>query len=200
MATLEDLKSRIASELNRSDLTAAIAAEIPRAIERYAAKRFWFNEGKGTSTATAGQETVAAPEGLRVVDVVFATIGGQLIELCKLTLVEITDWLGSNAGTGQPTDYAYTGDVFYLYRVPNAAYTITAVGIYDQPALDADSASNAWTTHGEDLICYEAAERLARVKMRNSALANEFRLLRDDALRQLRAETARRLQGTVKGS
>lgn len=197
MGTLAELKSRIASELNRSDLTTAIAAEVARSIERYASRRFWFNEDTRTTATVQGDATVAVPTGLRVIDQAFITIGGQKRTLDPQSLVCITDWLGTDAGEGQPTDYAYSGSTFTLYRTPNDAYTISVVGIYDLAAFGTDADSNAWTTEAADLIAYDAAERLARVKVRNTVLANDFRGLRDEALSRLRGETNRRLMRGV---
>lgn len=197
MGTLAALKARIASELNRTDLTSTIADQIPRAIEFYAARRFWFNESTGTATTTAGVSTVTAPAGLRVLDCLFITIGAQKLELDEESPSVIEDWLGSNAGEGQPTDFAKVGSTFKLYRTPNDAYTLTAVGIFDQAALETDGSSNAWTTEAEDLIAYHVIDRIARTKARNVALANEARGFRDEALSQLRAETTRRLSNRI---
>lgn len=200
MGTLSDLKSRIASELNRSDLTSVIADQIERSIERYASQRFWFNESTGTATTTNGVSTVTAPSGLRVIDELFITINGVKYYLFPRTLAEITDYLGQNVSSGQPTDYNFSGSTLTLFQTPDATYTITAVGIFDLAALSMDSSENAWTDEAEDLICYDAMERIARVKLRNAMLANEARLLKNEALTQLKGETVRRLSGRVRPS
>jgi len=89
MATLGDLKARIIRETNRDELadapgadaTAASSADldgaIRRAIEFYAAKRFWFNETTGTTLAVIGASTAPAPIGLRVDDHADITVSGQ---------------------------------------------------------------------------------------------------------------------------
>lgn len=197
MGTLAELKARIASELNRTDLTSYIADRIDRAIEFYASRRFWFNESTGTATTVASQSTVAAPTGLRIIDRMFITIGGEKYDLDEQSPADIIDWLGSNPGTGQPTDFSRSGSTLTLYRTPNDAYTITAVGIFDLAALD-DADSNAWTTEAEDLIANHVIEHTARIKTRNVALANDARGLRDEALSILRAETTRRLSGRIR--
>ncbi|PSA77829.1 phage adaptor protein, partial [Corynebacterium diphtheriae] len=68
MGTLADLKARIASELNRSDLTSEIADQVARAVDRWASKRCWFNESSGTTATTSNVATATAPTGLRVID------------------------------------------------------------------------------------------------------------------------------------
>lgn len=200
MATLGQLKSRIASELNRTDLTSAIANEIPRVIERYASRRFWFLEGVRTSSTTAGSSTSTGSSGPRTIDRLLITIGSGKSELCPRSLAEITELVGFNASQGQPTDYAYTDNTLTFYPTPDATYTLTAIGIFPEAAFADDSSSNAWTTEAEDLICYDVTERLARTKLRNVALADQARGLRDEALRELRAETARRISGTIQSS
>lgn len=198
MGTLADLKARIALELNRTDLTDFIADQIARSVDRYANRRFWFNESTGTTTTTANQETATAPSGLRVIDKLFITVSGVKYELEARSLATIQDWLGSTTTTGRPTDYAFSGSTLTFYPEPDAVYTITAVGIFDLATLDQDSDETAWTDEAEDLIAYDVIERVARVRVRNLTLANEAKAQRDNALGMLRAETARRLSTGVK--
>ena len=68
MSTFGALKTRIADELNRSDLTSQIASAVPRAIEYYARERFDFNEGRSTASTVVDNQYVDFPDGLRVVD------------------------------------------------------------------------------------------------------------------------------------
>lgn len=193
MGTLAELKARIASEINRSDLTSAIADQIDRSIDRYASNRFWFNESTGTTVTADGVATAAVPTGLRVVDQAFITVGGQKRFLKEQAPATLTYWLGTDSGEGQPSDFARSGSTLTLYRTPDAIYTVTFVGVYDLASLSTDASTNAWTTEAEDLITYDVVERIARVKLRNTTLANEARGLRMEALGLLKAETVRRL-------
>lgn len=196
MGTLGDLKARIATELNRSDLTDYIEDQIARAIEFYASRRFWFTESTGTVTTVAGQSWIAAPARLRILDQLFITIGGEKRPLDEQSPAVIVDWLGANPGSGQPTDFSRSGSTLTLYRTPSEAYTLTAVGIFDLPAIT-DGDSNAWTSEAEDLIANHVIERVARLKIRNTALANEARGLAADALSALRSESTRRMTGRI---
>lgn len=199
MGTLAELKARIAAELNRSNLTTAIADEISRSIERYATRRFWFNQATGTTVTVSGQETATAPTGLRIADQAWVTIGGALREIDRRDLATITDWLGaSSSNSGQPTDYAFSGSTLTFYRKPDAAYTVTVAGIYDLDAL-MDGDENAWTTEAEDLICYDVIERLRRIRIRDYPGAEAARIQKEEALNRLRGDTARRLQGRISG-
>jgi len=200
MGTLAELKTRIASELNRSDLTSAIADQIDRSIDRYASNRFWFNEATRTASTTAGSTMATLTTGPRVIDQLLITVGGSKYGLSARSLAEITELLGYQSSQGQPTEYAYSGSTLTFWPTPDAVYTVTATGIFDEPALATDADSNAWTTEAEDLICYDVLERIARVKLRNVALANEARSLRMEAMGLLRAETARRLSVGISAS
>lgn len=201
MATLGDLKTRIAGDLNRTDQTALIATEIARAIERYAAKRFWFTVGSGTTATASGVATAAAPTGLRVLDAAWVTVSGVKMPLEQHSLATITDWLGATPNaTGRPTDFALSGSTWTFYRLPNAIYTVTAVGIYDLTALDTDSATNAWTTEAQDLIANEVLGRIRRIRLRDYPGADAAGYERDQALKALRGETTRRLMTGVHAS
>lgn len=190
MSDLAALKARIADELNRFDLTSQIASAITRAIEFYADKRFSFNEGRLTVTTTASSDYVDHPTGLRKDDFVYATVGGHRYELVKREFDELDRWHGASDTSGQPLDYAVRGSQFYIYPTPNAAYTLTVTGIYDQPALSADTDTNAWCTGvAQDLITARCKFTIARgitfddEMARNSA--DEVR----EALNRLRGET-----------
>jgi hypothetical protein len=154
--TYGELKSRIASEIKRADQAANIALAIGRAIEHYASRRFWFNVGRKTSEAAAGEEYVTIAAGLRQADAVYVTIGGQERELRRRPLEEIETLAGSLQASGQPTDYADFGAQIRLWPRPDAAYPVTWLGLVDLPALAADGDSNAWTDTAQDLIAARA--------------------------------------------
>lgn len=201
MGTLAELKARIAEDLNRSDLTTTIATGITSAIERYAAKRFWFTEDTRTTTTVNGVSTAAAPDGLRIIDEAWVTISGTKVPLDLKPLTDVVDLLGSTTNvSGQPCIFAHSGDLFTIYRLPDAAYTITATGIYDLAALSAPEATNAWTTEAADLIANEVIARIRRIRLRDYDGASAAEMERDKALKAIRAETTRRLSTGVKPS
>lgn len=190
MSDLAALKARIADELNRSDLTSQIASAITRAIEFYADERFSFNEGRLTLSTTANSDYADYPTGLRKIDSVYATVAGHRYELVKREFDELDRWHGASDTSGQPLDYAVRGTQFYIYPTPNAAYALAVTGIYDQPALSADTDTNAWCTGvAQDLITARCKYTIARditfdsEVMRNSAIAER------EALNRLRSET-----------
>lgn len=193
MSTLGALKSRIASELIRSDQTANIANAISRAIEHYAGQRFWFNQSRGTATTTPSDEYVANPSGLRIEDSVFVTVGGSQYRLCKQSADAIEDLQGLVTTEGQPTDYASIGDQVRLYPTPNQAYPMAFVGVFDLTALESDDDSNAWTDEAQDLIAARARYTILRDILRDPEQAMAAQVAEREALARLRAESTRRV-------
>jgi hypothetical protein len=80
MGTLADLKSRIALELARTDLTAQIGNAVSDAIKFYGSERFWFNQSRSITFPTVnGQQAYGAsdqaliPSLIKIDDVYFNT-------------------------------------------------------------------------------------------------------------------------------
>lgn len=155
MTTLAVLKARIADELgDRSDLSSQIAYAIADAVQLLRRKRFDFNEGRKTASTTAATEYVTWPAGLVELDQVTLLSGTTPWTLTERSDREIEEWsMPAISSTGQSTDFARFGRQIRLYPIPDAAYTLTFSGLIDvEPALTADSVSNAWTTDGEMLV------------------------------------------------
>jgi hypothetical protein len=155
--TYGELKSRVAAEVKRADQAANIAFAIGRAVEHYASRRFWFNTGRRTSNATAGEAWMDVAAGLRLADAVMVTIGGREWALRPRPREEIEQLAGSLQASGQPTDYAEEAGRIRLWPRPDQAYPVTWLGVVDLPALAADGDSNAWTDTAQDLIAARAA-------------------------------------------
>lgn len=198
MATLGELKARVLDELNRPDLAVQVAAAIPRAIEHFAARRFHFNIGRKTAVTAPGQADVPSPAGLRLPDRVFVTVGGNGYELRARSPDEIEDDLLAVSTSGQPTDYADIGATFRLYPTPDAAYTLTFVGVVDVPALVGDGTSNAWTIQAEDLIAARVRYTVGRDVLRDELIARAGAIAEGEALGRLRSEATRRGSTTIR--
>lgn len=190
MSTFATLKTRVADELNRSDLTSQIATAVTRAIEYYARERFFFNEGRSTAATVADNQYVTFPAGLRVVDNVFATVGGNDYPLRRIEFDEMEDWHGATNTKGQPLDYALRDGQFRIYPTPNQAYTLTVTGIYDQAALTADTDTNDWCTAlAQDLIVARAKYTISRDILMDQEGMTHARLAEVEALKELRGES-----------
>lgn len=203
MTTLAVLKARVATELVRTDQTAAIAAAITRAIEHYADTPFWFNHGSGSTVTVSGTDTAALPTGLRVEDPdgVFLERSGYGERLRKRSLAEIEDFHQVVTTDNQPTDYCRIGALLRLYPTPDDAYTVRVIGVYDQPALSSDSSTNAWTNEAQDLIAARAKHLVARDILQDPEKAAAALTAETEALRDLKRKTARRLgTGRIRAS
>lgn len=200
MATLATLKSRIATDLARTDLTADIANAIADAVDEYSDKTFYFLMEEADRSAVALTPTVPLPDNFRRLQMLTVTVGSDRRDLPpkrhQITYDEYRARVWNTAsGTGEPCDYALWNELVYFDPTPDAIYTITfsffgpAVGV---PATDLDS--NAWTTDGEQLIRFKAKELLYRHRIRNleqasvmegEALKWERRLLGRSAAQQV---------------
>lgn len=157
MASLGDLKTRIITETTRDDLADDLAASltdiIRDAIDFYAAEPWWFNQQRVTSACTIGNEYIARPAGMRILNVPFLLIGGVRYDMARRDMGYI-EGLYTTPQTGQPTDYCEFVAQVRLWPTPNLAYTIIWLDSGDVAALDYadDTSSSYWTNEGQALI------------------------------------------------
>jgi hypothetical protein len=165
MVTYAAMKTRIAREMHRSDLTDDIVTHIRLAIEHYADKRTWKNEGATTITLVVGTATKAIPTGLRDEDrlAVISPVGGTTdYDLTKVTRERMAELQGGDASRGQPIYYSWEVENFKFWPVPDQAYVVNVAGIFDDTALSLDADTNSWTTQAEALIVARVKHTLAR--------------------------------------
>lgn len=159
MATYGDLKDRIRQETVRDDIASggenesALTRAITQAIEFYQSQRFWFKYGLATADTTAGTPILALPATIRIADEIKNPSG------CLLIKVPLRDIL-TGTETGEPTRYAEYGSSVYLWPTPEAAYTLTFLGVTSVAIPATDNDSNIWTTEAYDLISAHAKFRL----------------------------------------
>jgi hypothetical protein len=192
MATLSDMRSRIADDLDRSDLSTQIDKAINRAIEHYERQRFWFNEKIATFNTVANQKNYGSADGiptdLAEIDYVEVTVSGKEYKLTPRTYPYIRELIGYDM-TGQPYDYCYYQENFYFYLIPNAVYTITVSYQQKYTALSADADTNDFTTDAEDLIEARARKWLYARVIKDQEQAQIADLEEREALAALREKT-----------
>ena len=202
MTTLATMKTRIASELRRSNISTQIASAIATAIESYQHERFWFNETREiTFNTVSGQwqyDDGDEPDLALVLrwDYVKAEIGDNIYTLLPMSAEEI-DTLNSDGDfTGQPLNWAFYNNQFLIYPVPNDAFPIRIAGMIAKaaPASD-DEAGNPWMTHAERLIRCRAKYELYEHVLMDAVQAAKFSPDNDlgptaKALSELRSRTA----------
>lgn len=199
MTTLALLKAEIADDLERSDLTTEIAAEIPRAIRHYQTRRFWFNESRDETFSTvSGQRLYSSSDDAAIpkfitLDQVTLLYGTSLEDLER---IQPREWEGlvANGATGRPTCWTYFNRQIGLYVIPDAAYTVRLIGhiMLDAPASDSET-GNLWMTEAFDLLRARVCAMLYLRKLRRPDLAQGHRLVEEDELKRMHIESASRI-------
>jgi hypothetical protein len=147
--------ARIADELIRSDLSSQINLEILSAIQHYERQRFWFNETRQNLTAVSGTATISPPSDLlEVIRLDILTTQNHPIEVIKESWRQFEAIGGADTAltSGFPTRYAFFGNQFWLFPIPDSAYTLPLSYVKQMATLSLSGDTNAWMTDGEQLI------------------------------------------------
>lgn len=197
MSTYTQLQSRIADDINRTDLTTQIAQCILLAIQHYKSERMWFNETNTTLTATASQAYVTAPTDIVLIDHFYITISGVNIELVPAAIQDIIEYRPST--NGRPLAFSYYQNRFELDRKSDSTYSMPLYYVKELAALSAASDSNGWTTDAEDLVVFHAEKKIYANVIKDqgkAAVAQAQEMAALGALRALR--NARTTRGYTK--
>lgn len=196
--TFGELKTRLLAEIKRPSMTSEAEAHLLRAIEYYASRRTWKNEGTNTITTTADTATATIPTGLRDASRVAVVVGGYDYTLDKVTREVMADRQGGDTGAGQPIEYSWEDGVFKFWPIPDDAYTVNVTGIYDDTSLSDDADSSSWTTIGADLIVARAKYTICRDVTLDTEMMALAQLAERSARNRLFSETnARTATGRV---
>lgn len=179
------LQSRIADDLNRSDLTTQITQNILLAIEHYKNERTWFNETNSPLTAVVGQSYVVAPSDILAIDGFYITISGKNIELMPRDLNAVIEFRPTTRG--RPRAYCFYQDRFELDRLPDTAYTMPLYYRGQLSVLSGSSDANGWTTDCEDLIVFHAEKMLYANIIKDFQKASAAGALEREALTRVRS-------------
>jgi hypothetical protein len=199
MGTLLDMKTRIADELSRSDLTSQIAKSITTAIAHHERKPFWFNDGLDTFSTVASQEYYGASDLAAIATLVKIrslrlTVNGSRYPIQQRPFEYIDQISVMPTVTGWPNQYAYWNKQIRVYPIPQGVYTFTLAYIKRLAAL-ADGDTNAWTDDAEVLIRTRAKLDLMVNVMREPNMQDEIAVLlaqENAELMVLRGETGSR--------
>lgn len=198
MATLGELKTRIATEMDRDDLNddlaTVLADHINEAIEFFSDERFYFNAVVATGNCTAGSVTMDIPASIRRIDNL--TIPSVFVEVREMTLPEMENL--QDGVSAQPRYYAYFNDQIRFWPVPDQNYTLEFTGLLDTEAPASDAASNVWTTTAYALISNRVKMTLARDVFRDPEGASLYGAAAAEALKRLKRETSKRLQSPLR--
>lgn len=191
MATYAALKSEIADDLAKSNLTTQIARAILDAVEFHEGERFWFNVTRAYTHVTVADDdtyTLAASGEVYeflTIDRIEVLVGTQYRPLERKSPDEMRE-LKESAQTGEPQSWAYLNDEIQYYPTPSAVYTMRVHGHYRLTPLSVDADENEWTNAARNLIRSTAKAYLYAHVMKSpdqAAAAQNVMLLELDRLR-----------------
>lgn len=192
MADLATLIGRIAAEMARPDYAIGGTREqrtrdaINTGITEYQKQRFRFSEidpaVPTTFVTVAGQSVYTSPmiSTLYMIDYLNIAIGNTLQQLAQVTPEEQHLNIQLFNQSGFPSSFAYEGNSFILYPVPDQVWTLY-IGAHINvaaPATD-DEADNVWMNDGELLIRCRAKYELYKHVLRDEKMANRMSPLID---------------------
>lgn len=182
--TLDDMKTRIASELARSDLTTQIANAITDAIGIYQKQRYRFNEtvpdDAKTFATVQGRATYGAADNANIptmlkIDYLLMQVANTIFALKREDPERVKLYNQVNTMQGQPSFFAYEGNELIISAVPDQAYTIFLNGQFVAPAPSSGAETgNHWMLEGERLIRSMAKYLIAKHVTRNPTLAQNM--------------------------
>lgn len=190
--TLGLMKSRIADEIARTDLTSQIGLAIEEAIDEAATNRFWFNEARALTFSTvAGQEYYTSDElaAMVEIDAIWFTANGQRRNLSVAGNINVNDLSDGSPSSGEPSNWSRYGDEFRLHPIPRDVWTVSIDGTTKFPELTDDDQSNPWMVQGERYVRALAKRILFADVIRDFDEAQIQQTLADRYLGQLISQT-----------
>lgn len=169
MSTYTQVQSRIADDINRTDLTSQIQQQIKLAIKHYRTFPMWFNEARTTLTASSSASFLTVPSDFLDTVELAIKVSGYPVPMKSKPLVEIVQYRPTSGS--QPTSYCYFGDRFELDYEVNTQYEFPLWYIKELTELSAGGDENEWLKSGEDLIVYRAEKMLYASVIKDKAQA-----------------------------
>lgn len=174
MATYQDMQTRIADELDRSDLTTQIQQAINSAVSFYARKNFFGTETSFTFNTVVGQEYYTEADAPEIgtspfLDNLNVNINTGRIQMSRQTFEYIDSISFLPTATGQPYLWAYRSKKLRFYPIPSQVYVVTVQNTPRLGLLTDPNESNFWTDTDA------GAECLIRTKAKLYLLLNVIR-------------------------
>lgn len=196
-STFLEMQSRIADDLDRSDLNPQIKLAINRAINHYKTEPFWFKETSASFSAISGQEEYSqgsdgVPDDIEMIDIIEREYNSNKITMQQITPFEL-EAKQQGDSTGIPDEYAQYENKFKFYPIPNqSGITIYIKYTKNYADLSSDADTNDWLTYAEDLI-----EARARWWL-NMRVIRDINAAADDERQEMSALDALRTLNTHK--
>lgn len=162
MATLSELRTRLANKLSDGQLLRPTSAQIDQAvnasIDFYENRYFWFQEALEALTTVAGNGTLTGvPTEFK-----YQTHPNSLVllknnyryELQAISPVEF-DAIANDIDNGLPKYYTYRNGAFEITPLPDDAYTVNLYYYKSYVDLVDDADENDFTNYATRLIEYK---------------------------------------------
>jgi hypothetical protein len=154
--TFANLKTAIATLLNRDDLTSAVPDFITLAEADLNRKvRHWRMETLDAAFTVDSRFEDLPTDWLETVDFGLATSPPQELEL--LSVATMKEYRYSDSAVGQPRFYAHRAGDFEFYPTPDDTYTGELLYLARIPALSDSQTTNWLLTYHPDAYLYGAA-------------------------------------------
>ena len=194
MSDLGTMTARINDELAIPALAARVPNAIQAAIRFYESERFWFLEGESTANTVDGQQAYAMPTDFLEPDALTILQGNIRYPMKRRPWSWLRRHNIDTNLTTLPQEWAYYADQIWLYPVPDAIYEIQMSFLKRLAAISAFADTNAWMTHGEELIRERAKYDLVRQgPARDLELAAFLKVCVNDAFRNLRGKSEQKI-------
>lgn len=191
MATLADMYTRIANEMDRADLlTTEIPQAVATAVQFYQRKNFFFNEDQFSFDTVVGQEyydltdepLIATSPAIQLLRLNYGS--GVRWDLTKQTFEYLDAESASSAWRGVPEDWTYREQRIRLYPIPSQVWSITAFNIRtdDYPLAD-ETYDGPWANEAEYLIRTRAKIEILNNLVNGDAVAGGLMQLMDQERR-----------------
>ena len=183
MSDFGGLISRIADDVNRTDINSQISQQIQGAIRHYRTFPFWFNEARSTLTASSSASFLTVPSDYLDTVELYIKVGGHPLRMTPAPLDEV---VGNRPTAGsQPGKYCYFGDRFELDYEVNQQYEFPLYYIKELATLSASTDTSLWTTTGEDLIVFRAEKMIYSQVLKDKKAAADCAVLEREARNSL---------------
>lgn len=192
MSTFLEMKTRIATDLRRSNLLVEIGNAINDAVSEASKEHFYFNEVESTFNTVLGTELYDNTFDIVAIETAFYLAGTTREPIYLRNDVDQQRERMGNIQNGRPEAISQFGDKFRLYPRPDGVYSMFIIG-YSKLSpfpLTLDAHTNAWLSDGELYIRALAKRNLLRDVIRDYGEARVWESVAEDYKTQLIEETS----------